>query len=547
MGRTGKTLIGLLVLFVLVPAVAWLFRLELILLAASIATRVDAGPTHEVNWEQGPSVAQAPADQRPPNIVIIYADDLGINDISTFGGGLPGLATPRIDQLAAEGVQFSQAYAGNGTCAPSRAILLTGRYPTRHGFAFTPGPGGMGRVISMLMNDPARGMPHTYWNPEASEQLPPMEAQGLPASEVTLAEMLRDHGYHTAHIGKWHLGTADEFHPNAQGFSESLLQLSGLYLPEDSPDVVNIKVDDPVDRFLWAAMDFAASFNGGEPFRPGGYLTDWWTDEAVNVIRANRNRPFFLYFAHWAPHAPFQAAREDYEALSHIESEPMRVYAAMIRALDRSVGRVLEALQEEGLDDNTIVIFSSDNGGAGYIGLPDLNAPFRGWKGTFFEGGIRTPLFLRWPAGIERGSVVTRPVSQLDLVPTLVAAAGASLPDGVIIDGIDILDPDSVRPDDALFWQTGYYHVVRQGDWKLQVNPRREKTWLYNLADDPTEQVNLVDSHTDKVAELQALLAKHHRDARPALYPFTTEAPTLVDKPPSQGYVPGDEYVYWPN
>jgi uncharacterized sulfatase len=169
--------------------------------------------------------------------------------------------------------------------------------------------------------------------------------------------------------------------PHDQGFKESLLMASGLYLPEDHPDVVNAKQDfDPIDRFLWAVMRFAVSFNGEKAFEPELYLTDYFTDQAVKAIEANRDRPFFLYLAHWAPHTPLQAAREDYEALSHIENHRERVYAAMIRSLDRGVGRVLDALKDNGLEDNTLVLFTSDNGGAGYIGLPEVNSPFRGWK-----------------------------------------------------------------------------------------------------------------------------------------------------------------------
>lgn len=386
-------------------ALVWIERVEVMIwLARRAAGAEDIGPTQAVRWQSGPaSPAVAPSD-RPPNIVVILADDLGVNDITAFGGGVAGgrVPTPNIDRIAAEGVTFTQGYAGNATCAPSRAMLLTGRYPTRTGFAFTPAPPSNGRFISMLANDPGSTLPPVIWHPEASEQLPPLHEQGLPGSEVTIAEMLQAAGYHTVHIGKWHLGTGNEFGPNAQGFDESLLQMSGLYLPEDHPDVVNAHQSfDPVDRFLWAVMRFSSAFNGGTSFQPGGYVTDWWTDEAVRVIHENRNRPLFLYLAHWAPHTPLQATRSDFEAVGDLEPQRLRVYAAMVRALDRSVGRVLEALRAEGLEENTLVLFSSDNGGAGYVGLSDLNAPYRGWKATFFEGGIRAPFFLRWPARIE--------------------------------------------------------------------------------------------------------------------------------------------------
>ena len=196
-----------------------------------------------------------------------------------------------------------------------------------------------------------------------------------------------------------HLGNAPKFHPNAQGFDESLNMDGMLHLPEDHPDVVNARVDfDPIDRFLWASAQFVTSYNNGERFAPGGYLADYWTDESLKVIEANRNRPFFLYLAHWGVHAPLQATRADYDAVGDIGPHRLRVYAAMIRALDRSVGRIMAKLEQEGLADNTLIVLSSDNGAPGYLGLEGLNAPYRGGKGNFFEGGIRVPLLARWPS-----------------------------------------------------------------------------------------------------------------------------------------------------
>ena len=230
--------------------------------------------------------------------------------------------------------------------------------------------------------------------------------------------------------------------PHDQGFAQSLLMASGLFLPEDDPNVVNARLDfDPIDQFLWARLVYANSFNTGDEdrFEPGGYLTDYWTDESINFIRANKNRPFFLYLAHWGVHTPLQATREDYEAVGDIQPHRLRVYAAMIRALDRSVGRINAALEEAGLAENTIIAFTSDNGGPGYIGLPDVNKPFRGWKISQFEGGIRVPLFIQWPARIAAGTTVEQPVAHIDMTPTLAAAAGAPLPAGVAIDGLDLL------------------------------------------------------------------------------------------------------------
>ncbi len=545
-----RILLGLGAFAAVAAVLLWVERREVLFWMVRFAAQDRSiAPTRPLAWQSGPDAAARPPGERPPNIVVILADDLGINDITLYGGGVADgrVPTPNIDRIAKDGLHFTEGYAGNATCAPSRAMLLTGRYPTRTGFAFTPAPPSNGRFMSMLRDD-GSDLPPTFWNAEASARLPPMHEQGMPGSEVTLAEMLGQVGYHTVHIGKWHLGNGDEFGPNAQGFDESLLQMSGLYLPEDDPGVVNAKLDfSVIDRFLWAAMQYEASFNGGPSFEPGGYLTDWWTDEAVKVIRANRHRPFFLYLAHWAPHTPLQATREDYDAVGEIEPHRERVYAAMMRALDRGVGRVLDALRAEGLEENTIVLFSSDNGGAGYVGIRDLNAPYRGWKGTFFEGGIHTPFFLRWPARIAPGSRDERPAAHIDVAPTLAAAAGARLPEGVAIDGIDLLDPTAVRPNDALFWQSGIYQAVRQGDWKLQLDAKRERVWLHDLASDPTERVNRADDEPERVAALRALLDAHLEGAREPLYPSYLEGPTPVDKTRAEPFVPGDEYVYWPN
>ncbi|MEW6019949.1 MAG: sulfatase-like hydrolase/transferase, partial [Pseudomonadota bacterium] len=292
---------------------------SLILFAVGNLARDEIGPTQTIEWAQGP--ATAPAGDRPPNVVIILADDLGINDISTFGGGVAGglVPTPNIDALAARGANLTQAYAGTAACAPSRAMIMTGRYPVRHGFEFTPTPGGMSRVLPLFYNDGSR--PHQMLtDPEAARNMPDFADQGLPGSEITLAEVLKTRGYHNVHIGKWHLGDGPEFGANAQGFDESLLLASALHMAEDDPGVVNAKIEfDPIDKFLWARMQHAASFNGGPMFKPPGYLSDYYTDEAVKVIEANRNRPFFLYLAHWGVHTPLQATKADYDALPQIE------------------------------------------------------------------------------------------------------------------------------------------------------------------------------------------------------------------------------------
>ena len=547
--------LGLAVGLVLIAAFAWINRSELLLfVVANTGKQEVAAQTRTIAWSEGP-VTPAPEGERPPNIIFILADDLGINDITVTGEGVAGgrVPTPALEKLAAQGAAFTQAYAGTASCAPSRAMIMTGRYPTRTGFEFTPTPPGMGRVVSLVSNADPNGRPKVIYDAQSAADAPPFADQGLPGGEVTVAEVLREAGYHTVHIGKWHLGRGPQSNPNAQGFDESLLMASGLYLPEDDPDVVNAKLDfDPIDKFLWARMDYAASFNNGDWFRPGGYLTDYWTDEAVKVIEANRNRPFFLYLAHWGPHTPLQARKADFEAVGEIEPHRLRVYAAMVRALDRSVGRVLDAVEEAGIADNTVIVFSSDNGGAGYIGLQDVNAPYRGWKLTLFEGGIRVPLLVTWPGRIPAGTKVDAPVAHIDLMPTLAAAGGGSLPTDRMIDGVDLLPVATAAsvtpPHERLFWQSAGYRVVREGDWKLQLGARSGlDPLLYDLARDPTEQRDVAADYPAKVAELRRRIEEHERDAVAPLYPHTIEAPITVDKTLAETMHPGDMYIYWPN
>ena len=551
-----KFVIVALVVIIALGSLAWFKRTDILLGIVKYAyAATDIGPNRSIPWQKGP-LASSDDGEQLPNIILIVADDLGYNDISTFGGGL--IETPNIDQLAAEGALFTQSYSGASTCAPSRAMMMTGRYPTHTGFEFTPTPPGMGNVVSSISQQMDNNLPPSFYDQALAASQPAYELKGLPAEEVTIAETLKASGYYTAHVGKWHLGRDNGMAPHQQGFDDSLLMSSGLYLPEDDSNVVNAKLPfDPIDQFLWAAMTYANSFNSvdADRFKPKGYLTDYWTDESVNVIKANKNRPFFLYLAHWGPHTPLQATREDYEAVGDIKPHRKRVYAGMVRAIDRSVGRILDTLEEEGLSDNTMVIFTSDNGGAGYIGIPEVNQPFRGWKITMFEGGLRVPMMIKWPSKIAAGTVVETPVAHIDVMPTIAAAAGASQPAGVVIDGLDIL-PLMINQDankwtrETLFWQNGHYQVVRHGDWKLQVNNRPTdglQHWLFDLAADPTEQDNLAASRPDIVKQLKDLLAEHRAESDGPLYLPSMQMPVMVDKTLAEDFVEGDEYIYTPN
>jgi uncharacterized sulfatase len=545
---------GVVAFLLVVGAIAWLNRAELLLMGVEVMAerRMSVGPHQPITWDSGVDPkGRAPAD-RPPNIVLILADDLGWNDLTFGGGGVAGgtVPTPNIDSLAADGVNFRNGYAANGTCAPSRAAIMSGRYGTRFGFEYTPTPPGMGTALR-IVSETMPGRLRSVIQNRGVESVP-YEEMGMPASEITIAELLKQQAYHTVHIGKWHLGRVRGMAPEDQGFDESLLMASGLYLPEDDPGVVNAKQDfDPIDKFLWRALRFAASFNGGPAFEPAKYLTDYYTDEAVKVIESNKDRPFFLYLAHWAPHTPLQATQADYDALSHIELHRERVYAAMIRALDRGVGQVLDALRENGLEENTLVMFTSDNGGAGYIGLPDVNDPYRGWKITLFEGGIHVPYFIKWPAQIQAGLTIQDPVHHFDIFATAAAAAGAPLPLDRKIDGKDLTaharGEVEGAPHESLFWRSGASQSALVNGWKLNLSDPPGKEWLFDVNVDPTEQRNLAKERPEKLAELRAALAAHNAEQAASSWPSLGSFPINIDKHLAIPDAPDDEYIYWSN
>ncbi len=493
------------------------------LLVQTAAPKDNVGPNQEIVWQQGPDTR---SDDRP-NVIVIVADDLGINDMTDYDDLDPSgtMHTPNIDFIANSGIKFKNAYSGSATCAPSRGMIVTGRYATSTGYEFTPVPDGMARAINLFNPEETRYMA------ESVESNPLFDNQGLPAEEITFAETLKDAGYYTAHIGKWHLGRGPNFAPLSQGFDESLMMASGLFLPEDDPNVVNAYLPwDPIDKFLWAILDYAASFNESSErdnwFEPKGYLTDYYTDEALKVIETNKNRPFFLYLAHWGVHTPLQALKSDYDKLTHIDNHIERVYAAMIMSLDRSVGRIVESLEANGLSDNTWIIFTSDNGGANYIGLRYINSPYRGWKLTLFEGGIKVPLIF-WKDGIASQEVAQRAM-HIDIMPTIHGLINQELKHSV--DGIDLFADEYDLNQRPIFWKTGHNKVVIKDNWKLQVEEYSQKQWLFNLADDPTEQLELSDKHPEKVYELMALINQHSEGAQDFIYKPPLLANVDVDR-----------------
>ncbi len=551
-----KKLIIALVAIVLLAGLAWQYKVELLVWGLpKVRDLVSPIPENvPTSWAQGPdSAVLAPAD-RPPNIIFILTDDMGFNDISLYNGGAAdgSVMTPHIDALARQGVTFTNGYSANAVCAPSRATLMTGRYSTRFGFEFTPFP-RIGATIFQWMRDENAPLP-TQFDQAALASLPddPLYEFGMPTEEVTIAEVLKNAGYYTAHIGKWHLGSKPGMRPRDQGFDDSLNLTGLLYLPEDHPDVVNAKrSEDNIERMVWANARYSATFNDSEPFQPDGYLTDYYTEEALKVIERNQHRPFFLFLSHWGIHNPLQSTREDYDEFAHIDDHHLRVYAGMIRSVDRSVGRVVEQLEALGLSENTLILMTADNGGAGYIQLPDVNKPFRGWKLTQFEGGIHVPFMAKWPAKIAPGSVMDAPVHHIDVFHTFAGAAGAAVPDDRPMDGVDLMPYFSGEaeglPHDTLFWREGHHQSVLHNGWKMIRADRPDKRWLYNLQTDPTEQVNLAAEEPARLAELEALLAAHNAEQAEPMWPSVLDGPQLIDKHGGQPYEEGDDYIYWPN
>ena len=551
-----KLIIGIIVIGCM-SFIAWQNRVSLLMFGIPILFNIMDPIAEEgmVNWSEGPNEASSDPSKRPPNIILILADDMGFNDLSLYNGGAGdgSLMTPNIDALGLEGVIFDNGYAANAVCAPSRATIMTGRYSTRFGFEFTPFP-KIGITIMQWMQDTAEEEPKlkTFIDFDLASKRGDILDLGMPSEQITIAEIFKDKGYYTAHIGKWHLGQMEGSHPIDQGFDDSLSMIGTLYLPENHPDVVNSRnLNDPIDNMVWTVGRFSASFNKSDDFEPDEYLTDYYTNNAIKVIEENKNRPFFLYLGHWAIHNPLQSLKSDYDLHSHSGNHTLSVYSGMIEALDRSVGKIVKTLEENGLSDNTLIIFTSDNGGAGYIELPDINKPYRGWKLTHFEGGMHVPFLAKWPSQIKKGTRFLSPIHHIDIFHTIAAAAGASVPKDRKLDGVDLIPyiqgENKEKPHKTLFWREGHHQSVLHKGWKLIKADRPDKRWLFNLDKDPTERNNLSKDNPTKVSQLEKLLALHNSEQAEPLWPSVLDSPMLIDKHGGQDYEEGDEYIYWPN
>ena len=527
----------------------WGFKRDIALTLIPIALKLSnpISENQEINWP----IVESSVITTKPNIILILADDLGFNDVSFYNGGAAdgSLMTPNIDNLAKEGVAFLNGYAASPVCSPSRAAIMTGRYSSRYGFEFTPYPAQAAKIMNLLREDDEL---ETIYLEDVQLDEVGLTIGGLPDKEVTVAEMLQKNGYYTAHIGKWHLGGfTDGMKPNDQGFDDSLMLNSSLYLPKNHPDIVNAKIDSSIEDMVWASSQFAASFNGSEPFKPGGYITDYYTDEAIKVINNNKDRPFFLYLGHFAPHNPLQSLRKDYEKHNHIENHTLQVYSGMIEALDRSIGKIVTTLEENGLTENTLIIFTSDNGGAGYIGLDNINKPYRGWKLTHFEGGMHIPFFAKWPAKIKKDMRYDKRIHHTDIFSTILGAASIEPPKEIKIDGINLIpfltNEKSGEPHQTLYWKNASYQAVIHNDWKLLRSKfPNEQEYLYNLKKDPYEQNNLAMSELTLKSLLHEKLDTHIESMPEPNWPQSVFMPVVVDKPQTE-YKKGDELIYWPN
>ncbi len=438
--------------------------------------------------------------EQRPNLIVILVDDLGWMDLSCQGSSY--FRTPAIDRLAQEGVRFTDAYAACAVCSPTRAALQTGRYPARIGVTDW--------IRSRFQRrETPEANPVEYVGGADRRLLCPPNPFWMESYEITLAEALGEHGYRSAHIGKWHLGD-DQWYPQEQGYDENLGGCDYGQPPS---------YFDPYRRPNHAHPMIRAGIPGLEGRREGQYLTDREADEAVALIRRWKDQPFFLHLAHYAVHTPIQA-EEEAAARYRREgrSETQAKYAAMVESVDRSTARILEALEELGLDQRTLVLFTSDNGGLDRNGSPTDNAPLRSGKGYPYEGGIRVPFLVRWPGRIPAGGVSTEPVSSIDVFPTLLAAAGIGAPDHVV-DGISLwphLLSGGARPlgRDTLLWHfphyrhpPGPYSVIRKRDWKL-IWYHEGIRELYHLGRDPEESRDLLDRRPGLADALQGELIR---------------------------------------
>jgi arylsulfatase A-like enzyme len=471
----------------------------------------------------------SPGDTRPPNIVLILADDLGKTDISLYGS--PHVHTANMDSIGREGVVFTEAYCTAPICAPSRASLLTGRYQQRFGFELQPHDRyPRNRLERFLYRQLLRGENWIVSDAASFPRRRDIEGQGLPSSEITLAELLHAMGYVTGIIGKWHLGYEEPFIPNNRGFDYQygFYEAFSLYAPVDDPGIINHRHDHFANRHIWkkGRSGNSAIRRNHEVIEEDEYLTTKIGKEAVRFIRSRDSEPFFLYIPFSAPHTPFQVTAAYYDMFFHVDDTNKRVYYAMIQALDDAVGNILNALEERGLEEHTLVFFASDNGGAIYTGATD-NAPLKGGKFSYYEGGVNVPFMLRWKGRIEPGSVYDAPVSLMDIFATSVAAASGQFPGDRIYDGVDLLPfitgENTDQPHETLYWRADFNRAVRREGWKGIMNEKHGTRQLYDLQSDKAERFDRAGTRTDVLDALDTILEQWEKQLPPPLWPPVME------------------------
>lgn len=435
------------------------------------------------------AIPRALSAEKKPNIVLILVDDLGWVDTGCYGSTY--YETPHIDRLASQGMRFTNGYAACAVCSPTRAAIMTGRYPARLGVTDWIRSRFQGGEIPEDKQNPSG-----YVGTKNQKLLCPENALWMELDEITIAEMLKPVGYTSCHIGKWHLG-ADDWYPDKQGFDYN---------------IGGCDFGQPPSYFDPYCNKNQGCIETLEPREEGEYLTDREADEAVHFINQHKDKPFFLYMAHYAVHTPIQAKDELIKKYNEKEKTHQKdpVYAAMVESVDDAVGRIMQALDENGIAENTLVIFTSDNGGL--MGKTS-NLPLRAGKGYPYEGGIREPIIIRWPGVIEAGSTCDVPVTSVDYFPTLCEAAGVNLPADRPTDGesiMPLLKQNGELQRDAIFWHFPHYRgnitpygIIRKGDWKLLMHYDGEPSELYNLKEDLSEENDIAPKMPEKVKELE--------------------------------------------
>ena len=463
--------------------------------------------------------------QSKPNIIIIYADDLGWNQLSCYGN--TKVSTPNIDGLAAAGVRFTQAYATAPICSPSRMGLLTGRYQQRFGGEFLVPELNPPVLNARLKEKIAKEQQARKSMFDAVDTVAYNRIQkGIPLSEKLISQLMKEQGYATGAIGKWHAGEAEGLQPWKRGFDYyyGTLTWGTIYAPVNDPSILTksyyFHTMNSEDTSRQGSIKIVKN---GVTVEEKEYITDRFRDEAISFIDQHKDEPFFLYLPFTAVHDPFQAKKSAFDKITSSTDTTERIYLAMLQSLDDAVGAIVNKLKQEGLSDNTIIVFGSDNGGASYTGQMK-NDPLRGGKQSDFEGGIRVPLIIKYPGVIKAGMVYEKTVSNLDIFATTVAAAKATLPENKVYDGVNLVPyisgKNTATPHPVLYWRNGFSKAIRKGNWKLYINERANTTLLYNMENDLSEKNDMAVTNTAKVKELQNDLRLWESQMAKPLWPF---------------------------